>query len=576
MNSPRSDPKEPNWSSGPWFAREAAIPPVSPSTSRRSRKLVSIVIAGVAAFTAVITAVVVFVVAPRGAGSAAGFVPTGSSPEQDGEQITAAFLSAWQAGDLGQAARYTDHPDAAEAALAEYREDLHLRRLAGSAESATTLTASATAPRVSVAFAVNATVAVSDRAGALSGAWSYHASLVAYQRQNSSDWFISWAPDVLAPNLTASTHLAAVPEAAQVESVTDASAESLASYGDAGLEAVASALERKPSGGQTGLSVEIQTARDKPVPDSQAVVVDPADTSVTTTISAKAEEAARSAVAEHQESSIVAIQPSTGHILAIANNDGDNDFALTTDVAPGSTGKIIASTALLAEGVVTAGSPVSCPAVYTVQGVSYHNDGGGSEPASTPLAYDFAQSCNNAFSQWWADASNGRLAAAARTYYGLDQPWDIGIGQSATYYEQPPGASGSELAENMFGEGAITATPLAMASVAATVESGTFKQPIVVPGAKQIAATPLPAAVDSQLREMMRDVVTEGTAAGLGFGPDVYAKTGTADVNGQGQPNSWFVAFDPNQDVAVACLVVDAGYGAQYAAPEVRHFLSQY
>jgi cell division protein FtsI/penicillin-binding protein 2 len=126
----------------------------------------------------------------------------------------------------------------------------------------------------------------------------------------------------------------------------------------------------------------------------------------------------------------------------------------------------------------------------------------------------------------------------------------------------------------MFGEGAIIAYPLAMTSVAATVENGTFKQPIVVPGARQLAATPLPAGVDSQLREMMRDVVTEGTAEGLGFGPDVYAKTGTADGDGQEQPNSWVVAFDPNQDVAVACLVIDSGYGAQYAAPEVEHFLS--
>ncbi|MGH3169603.1 MAG: penicillin-binding transpeptidase domain-containing protein [Trebonia sp.] len=128
----------------------------------------------------------------------------------------------------------------------------------------------------------------------------------------------------------------------------------------------------------------------------------------------------------------------------------------------------------------------------------------------------------------------------------------------------------------MFGEGAITAAPLAVASVAATVEHGSFRQPVIVPGARQVAATPLPATVDSQLKEMMRDVVTEGTAAGLGFGSDVYAKTGIADINGQEKPNSWLVAFDPGQDIAVACLVVDAGYGAQYAAPEVRHFLSRY
>jgi cell division protein FtsI/penicillin-binding protein 2 len=75
---------------------------------------------------------------------------------------------------------------------------------------------------------------------------------------------------------------------------------------------------------------------------------------------------------------------------------------------------------------------------------------------------------------------------------------------------------------------------------------------------------------------MMRAVVTSGTAAGLNFGPDVYAKTGTADIQNQGKPNSWLVAFDPGQNVAVACLVLDAGYGAQYAAPEVQNFLSQY
>jgi cell division protein FtsI/penicillin-binding protein 2 len=75
---------------------------------------------------------------------------------------------------------------------------------------------------------------------------------------------------------------------------------------------------------------------------------------------------------------------------------------------------------------------------------------------------------------------------------------------------------------------------------------------------------------------MMRAVVTSGTAAGLGFGPNVYAKTGTADIQGQEQPNSWLIAFDSSADVAVGCLVLDAGYGAQYAGPEVASFLSHY
>ena len=111
-----------------------------------------------------------------------------------------------------------------------------------------------------------------------------------------------------------------------------------------------------------------------------------------------------------------------------------------------------------------------------------------------------------------------------------------------------------------------------MASVAATVDYGSFKQPILVAGTKQVTATALPSSTDTYLKEMMRAVVTEGTAAGIGFGPDVYAKTGTADIVGQEQPNSWLVAFDPDEDIAVADLVLNAGYGAQVAGPEVKAF----
>jgi cell division protein FtsI/penicillin-binding protein 2 len=91
-----------------------------------------------------------------------------------------------------------------------------------------------------------------------------------------------------------------------------------------------------------------------------------------------------------------------------------------------------------------------------------------------------------------------------------------------------------------------------------------------------VSASPLPASTDGQLKDMMRDVVTEGTAVGIGLGPDVYAKTGTADVQGQDEPNSWMVAFDPGEDVAVAALVVNAGYGAQVAGPEVKTFFDDY
>jgi cell division protein FtsI/penicillin-binding protein 2 len=279
----------------------------------------------------------------------------------------------------------------------------------------------------------------------------------------------------------------------------------------------------------------------------------------------------------HKNSAMVVIQPSTGKILAIANNAGFNDFALTADVAPGSTMKVIVSAALISSGVLTSQSPVACPQTFTIQGITYHNDNNESEPAGTPFITDFAQSCNNAFTTQWSHLSGGGLAGAAKKYFGLDQKWNIGIsGLSASYFNAPASASGSELAQEAFGEGSLTASPIAMASVAATVDSGQFRQPILVPGTTQATATPLSASTDDQLKQMMQAVVSSGTAAGLGFGSDVYAKTGTADIQGQQQPNSWLIAFEPSKDIAVACLVVNAGYGAQFAGPEVKAFLDQY
>jgi cell division protein FtsI/penicillin-binding protein 2 len=73
----------------------------------------------------------------------------------------------------------------------------------------------------------------------------------------------------------------------------------------------------------------------------------------------------------------------------------------------------------------------------------------------------------------------------------------------------------------------------------------------------------------------MRAVITnpQGTAYGMSFGPHVYGKTGTSTVAGQANPNAWFVAFDSSQNIAVATMVVNGGYGAAAAAPEVRAVL---
>ena len=222
--------------------------------------------------------------------------------------------------------------------------------------------------------------------------------------------------------------------------------------------------------------MEIQNKFGKPVPNSQALIVSPGNyPTLGTTIDAKAE--SRPASRRHaQESSMVVIQPSTGKILAIANNAGFNDFALTADVAPGSTMKVITSTALFNNGM-TPQSPVACPAAYTVTGITYHNDQGESLPAGTPfINRSRSHAITRSATQW--QQLSGKLASTAKTYYGLNQKWNIGIGDlSASYFNAPASASGSELAQEAFGEGSLVASPIAMASVAATVDTARSSSP---------------------------------------------------------------------------------------------------
>jgi hypothetical protein len=560
----------------------------------RGRRRGAVLITSVVAVVAVIVAaVVVVVVRGHGGKPVTGFVPTGSTPGQDAQQITTAFLTAWQGGNLAKAASYTDDPAAAQAAMAAFGRHLGLRKLtatyqtaraapASTASAGASVSASPGGPREAVTYSAAAGVSAPYQGQPLTGTWTYHAHLVAYQQSGSPAWYIAWRPDVLAPNLTTTTYLGTVAVPPKVSQVTDANGQVLTKYGDPGLATINGLLSQQAppgQGGSPGLDVQIVTAKGTPVTNSQAVIVAPNNIpTLSTTISPQAEQAARSAVAMHKNSAMLVIQPSTGQILAIANNAGFNDFALTAKVAPGSTMKVITSTALFNSGAITPSTPVACPVTYTVQSITYHNDKNETLPASTPFSEDFAQSCNNAFSQQWPKLTGSNsLAATAKQYYGLDQKWSIGIpGASASYFNAPASASGSELAQEAFGEGQLTASPIAMASVAATVDTGKFKQPILLAHQSQVTAAPLPATTQADLKQVMRAVVTSGTAAGLGFGPNVYAKTGTADIQGQDQPNSWLVAFDPSKDVAVACLVVNAGYGAQFAGPEVASFLTAY
>ena len=564
-----------------------------------------------------------------------GFQPTGTSVAGDAEQTADAFLSAWESGNFKQAAAYTDDPSAAQSTLASFASGLNLHGLQLTATGSTVVTpapstgssgsdsspsstsssssAAATVPSstagvvsfnvvakvglpatstsstssASASTSASASASASSSASSTSTApnsaaessvtadWTYTSKLTAYKKNGG--WWVQWAPVLVAPNLTASLKLVSVavpPSAAEVEDSTGAN---LSSATDPGVHNIYLALKKNaPTGqGTPGVQIEFETASGTPITSSAYVLSQPVNTAVVkTSINPTDEAAAQQAVLKYPNSSMVVIQPTTGDILAVANNDGGNDFALTAEIAPGSTNKIITSTALLLNGLLSSPSQnVACPKQVTVDGTVFNNSQGESEPANTPFLDDFAVSCNNAFGQWYNQIGSTTLANTAQKYYGLNEPWDIGTGRTNTYYTTPSSASNGELFQELFGQGELETAPIAMASVAATVDSGTFKQPVVVPGTTQVTATPLPTNVQQDLWQMMHAVIYQanGTAYNVfsGVNSTVYGKTGTADVGTtQDKPNSWMAVFDPTLNVAIACVVLDAGYGASFAGPE--------
>jgi hypothetical protein len=597
-----------------WDPRTLSTPIIPAATERpSSRKKLALAsgigVAGIAALAAILIVHQAGLSRRNrnGAAAAGGFQPTATTVAGDAEQTAAAFLAAWQSGNFQQAAQYTDDPAAALTALTSYKNGLNLAGLQLAAQNSTADTNTAAAgsnasaspvPAGTVSFSVSATVglpttaagspasaspsaaAVSASSASVTGTWSYTSKLTAYQKNGG--WWIKWAPSLVAPNLTATEKVVSVALAPTASKVVDDAGNDLSTATDPGVKNIAAALKKNaPSGqGTPGIEVALEKPDGTVIPTTADVLRQPVDTGVvTTTFDAKVEAAAQAAVATHANSSMVVIRPSTGAILAVANNDGQNDFALTARVAPGSTNKIITSTALLAGGLIASpATPDECPASLNVNGTVFHNDTGMSEPASTPFLTDFAVSCNDAFAKWYNQIGDTTLAQTAQKYYGLNEQWNFGTGEAGPYYTLPASASNGELAQELFGQGQIEAAPLAMASVAATVDTGDFKQPIVVPGQAQISATPLPANVKQDLWQLMQAVTTQpdGTAYNVftGVNSAVYGKTGTADVGGgngaaaQQKPNSWMVVFDPTLDVAIGAVALDAGYGASVAGPE--------
>ncbi|MEO9322571.1 penicillin-binding transpeptidase domain-containing protein [Nocardioides sp. C4-1] len=277
-------------------------------------------------------------------------------------------------------------------------------------------------------------------------------------------------------------------------------------------------------------------------------------------------------------SAVVAVRPSDGAILAAANGPGNGGQNLATfgQYAPGSTFKSVSGLALLRRGL-TPDSPVDCTTTIDVDGRDFKNydDYPAGGTGTIPFRTAMANSCNTAFIAERGRLRDGDLAAAAATL-GLGIDHDLGF--PAYFGQVDPPTTETGRAADMIGQGTILASPMVMATVIASIQQGSTVVPRLVQSvdvAVPAEATPLTAGEAEQLRSLLRGVVTDGSGRALAGlpGPEVIAKTGTAefDDGGQIRTHAWMIAAQG--DLAVAVFVGEGASGSRTAGPIIEAFL---
>ncbi|MFN3219029.1 MAG: penicillin-binding transpeptidase domain-containing protein [Acidimicrobiales bacterium] len=296
---------------------------------------------------------------------------------------------------------------------------------------------------------------------------------------------------------------------------------------------------------------------------------------VVTTIDPATQEAAEAALDGVTEPvALVAIDAASGEVRAVVSRPIDEfGRAFGGAYPPGSTFKIVTTAAALQAGL-SPGSPAPCPAETFLGGLRFTN-AGGADLGAVDLATSLAASCNTAFVDLVAELGAESLADAA-AQFGVGVDLDTGLG--ATGIALPEPIDDAELGAHAIGQGRVTVSPLAMASVAAAVADGTWREPVLVtePAGPEPETRSLDDGVAEALRTMMRGVVTGGTAAaGLGQVPgEVIAKTGSAEFAGGDPPPTHAWVIGARDGLAFAVVVEGGGAGGAVAAPIAAAFLT--
>ena len=350
---------------------------------------------------------------------------------------------------------------------------------------------------------------------------------------------------------------------------------------------------------------------------------DPRGGNVDTTIVPRVQQAAWEAMQQGCngpcKGAVVALEPSTGKILAMVSapsydpnllathdveeqtaawqqlrDNPDNPLvnrAISETYPPGSTFKVITTAAALQNGATPDTELTAAPRIpLPNSSVTLENFGGsacGGGPTA-PLREAFARSCNTAFVELGTDTGTEALKHTASAF-GLDTP-PAPIPLQVAESTVGPIGDAAALGMSSIGQRDVALTPLQNAMVAATVANeGATMRPYLVdslrgpdlanitttePVEERRAVTP---AVAATLTDLMVGAEQQTQQKGAIAGVQIASKTGTAEHGTDPRntpPHAWYIAFAPAQapKVAVAVLVENGGNrlsatGGQVAAP---------
>ena len=338
-----------------------------------------------------------------------------------------------------------------------------------------------------------------------------------------------------------------------------------------GLSGLEGAYERTLAGTPTG---DVHTV------DASGATVDvvqsfpgTAPAPLRTTLDPSVQAAAQAALAGVTQPAAVVAMDKTGAIRAVVSTPLDQaDRALAGQYPPGSTFKIVTATALLTSGVHPTDT-LACDAEVVIDGRHFTNfEAESLGPIS--LTDAFAHSCNTAFINASKQLDPAQMRSAADNF-GFDAGYDLGAPAAGASLGSP--TSAVDRAATAIGQGEVVTSPVHLASVAAAVLSGSWRQPVLLPEIRPatLAPRPLDPEVQAALTAAMRQVVTNGTGtAAAAPGQAVAGKTGTAEFGSDDPPrtHAWFVGF--RGDLAVAVLVEGGGVGGEVAAPIASRFFA--